>query len=550
MANQDLYAQDTEFVLLNTLVSAITKKTFIDIGAEKGSFSKFFMQKGLQGILFEPCPKHHAALKALTKNTKTLFFPYAIDSRDRTADLHLSYDENGELQDYFHSLHALPDDPRVKHQDEIPVTCRSLQSLVAEGVLEPRVGMLKIDTEGNDLNVLKGMGTLHVEVLICKFFTEGLYAGWEEAHPRGLIAEAEKLGLKHYLAIIKRQGRERLAWTPTDFFEQQWGNLIFMNAEIYECCFEELNAQITARQIAAADAGPQPVPCQAAGLPQRLTSLHDWLSHQWDRHAVSTHGTLLIDVGAYQGGFSRELLASSGFENAVLFEPNPLNVATLKQAFAYDGRLVIEPLALGNEVAEVTFYATDDRATGSVLPYAPASLAPDDAVESYCVEQTTLDRYLEARDAQERVGLIKIDTQGYDLQVLQGAEQTLKKSQPWLVAELIFGPLYQHQASPFAIFNWLTERGYSLAALFNEHFSDDGWIAFADAVFVPGNVAHHYEAPYHARPDLASLQYEIQSLRAICAERLELINFLHTENAKRLELIEQLENELRAQDLN
>ncbi len=546
MANQDLYAQDTEFILLRVLLSAITEKTFVDIGAEKGSFSKYFIDNGLQGDVFEPCPKHHAALIDLVANTETRFFPYAIDSRDRVANLHLSYDEHGELQDYFHSLHALPDDPRVMHQDKIPVTCRSLQSLVEERVLAPRIGILKTDTEGNDLNVLKGMGNLRAEVVICEFFTEGLYAGWEEAQPYGLIEEAKKLGLDHYLAIVKHHGREHVSWMPTTFSEQQWGNLIFMDAQVYERCVEELDAQIAIQ----ADAGLQPLLAHDTGLSQRLTSLHDWLKHQWNRHAASPQGTWLIDAGAHQGAFSRELLMSTSFEKVVFFEPHPLNVGALEEAYATDDFVVIEPLALGNEVAEVTFNATEDRATGSVLSYAQASLAPNDTIEHYRVEQTTLDRYLEDRGAQHRVGLLKIDTQGYDLKVLQGAEQTLKKSQPWLVVELIFGPLYEQQASPVVIFDWLAQRGYDLAALFNDHYSSDGWIAFADAVFIPRTLARRYTAPYHVRPALEALQQEVQTLRAVCATRLELINFLHEEAAKRLDVIQQLENQLREHDSN
>lgn len=248
MANQERYAQDTEFILLRILLSAITKKTFVDIGAEKGSFAAFFMQEGFRGVLFEPCPKHHAALRDLTEDTASQFFPYAIDSQDRTADLHLSYDENGDLQDYFHSLHKLTTDPRVKHQDTVAVSCRSLQSLVEEGILDPHIGMMKTDTEGNDLNVLKGMGALRPAVLICEFFTEGLYAGWEMAQPKGLIAEAEKLGFTHYLAIKKHRDRELLSWNPAAFVEQQWGNLIFMDEVVYHRCFEPLQDLVARRE--------------------------------------------------------------------------------------------------------------------------------------------------------------------------------------------------------------------------------------------------------------------------------------------------------------
>lgn len=249
MKDQDLYAQETEFALLEILVLTLTKKTFVDIGAEKGAFAGFLMQHGFQGVVFEPCPKHHAGLEKLTENTDSSFLPYAIDSQDRTADFHLSYDENGKLQDFFHSLHKLTDDDRVQHRDSFPVKCRSLQSLADQGTIGTRIGILKTDTEGNDLNVLKGVGSVRAEVLICEFFTEGLYAGWELAHPSGLIAEAAKLGFNHYLAIKKKQGREMLSWNPAAFTEGQWGNLIFMTETVYHRCFEDLHALVAQHEV-------------------------------------------------------------------------------------------------------------------------------------------------------------------------------------------------------------------------------------------------------------------------------------------------------------
>lgn len=280
-------------------------------------------------------------------------------------------------------------------------------------------------------------------------------------------------------------------------------------------------------------------------------SLDGWLAQQLNRHAQTVTGTLLIDVGAYQGAFARTLLASTPFSSAILFEPNPANAAGLAQAVADDPRLRLEPLALGAATADATFYCTDDPATGSLLPYAPASLAPGTPVDRYPVRQTTLDHYLAEQNDATPVGLIKIDTQGYDLQVLEGAVQTVRRHHPWLVVELIFGPLYERQTEPAALFTWLYERGYSLAALFNLHYAADAWVAFADAVFVPPTVARQYEAPYYdAMPTVASLQHQVQHLHAVCAERLALIHHLHEEAAQRLAVIEQLEQALREKNAN
>lgn len=539
------YAQDTEFILLDILTDALQEHTFIDVGAEKGSFARFFMEKGLQGVLFEPFPRHHAALEALIEGTPSRLLPYAIDDEDGTGTLHLSYDDDGVLHDHFHSLIPLHNDPRVHHEDSLSVTCRSLESLHDEGLLDAHIGILKIDTEGNDLNVLRGMGAVRAEVLLCEFFTEGLYAGWEAAHPEGLIAEARRLGYRHYLAVMKHRGGEVISWSPVAFEREEWGNLIFLEEAVYARCQEVLNRVVAACATTPHAIGGPGSGQAASATTMRPATLQGWLARQIAQCLPSVAASLLIDVGAYRGDFTQALLENVAFDHAYLFEPHPANVAMLKPVVAQADRMTLVPLAVGSTTGEVRFHATQDSATGSVLPYAPTALGPQDTPASFRVQQTTLDGYLGSLAAQDHVGLIKIDAQGADLDVLKGAEQTLRQSRPWLVVELIFGPLYEGQARPEAVFNWLYRHGYRLAAFFNEHEAEEGWLAFADAVFVPEEVERDYAAPYHARPAGDELQAQVYALQAVCRERLDLINRLHEEAERRLVIIHQLERALR-----
>jgi Methyltransferase FkbM domain len=52
------------------------------------------------------------------------------------------------------------------------VQCRTLDSLVAEGLLPEHVGILKVDTERGDLAVLRGMGRLHSDVVILEYWDD------------------------------------------------------------------------------------------------------------------------------------------------------------------------------------------------------------------------------------------------------------------------------------------------------------------------------------------------------------------------------------------
>lgn len=233
MTPSNLHKQDTDLEIIAKLIPFLNNKTFIDIGAEKGEFTKFLSSYGLSGVFFEPLPKFETALKDIATNTKCTFLPFAVDHIDRTADFYVACDHGDNPIEHFSSLHPLNQDERITHKKATTVTCRSLNSLLQEGQISHQFGIVKIDTEGNDLNVLKGMHNIKAEVLMCEYFMPGIYAGWELGHPHGLIEEAQKLGFTHCIAIKRADEYEFVSFN-TEFMDKQWGNLIFLNESIYQ----------------------------------------------------------------------------------------------------------------------------------------------------------------------------------------------------------------------------------------------------------------------------------------------------------------------------
>lgn len=232
--DKTLLQQDTDFEIVKILLPFISTKTFLDIGAEKGTFSQLLTSQGFIGTLFEPLPKHEQILKKIANENNCFFSNYAIDSEDRTAEFHIACDDKGDTLDYFHSLNKLESDSRVKHTKSIPVTCRSLNSLGKEGIINQKIGIIKTDTEGNDLNVLKGFGTIDCDVIICEFFMPGIYSGWEQGSAYNLIEEAKKLGFEHFVAIKRIDTYEMVSIDTHAFIPKQWGNLIFIKKTLFE----------------------------------------------------------------------------------------------------------------------------------------------------------------------------------------------------------------------------------------------------------------------------------------------------------------------------
>jgi FkbM family methyltransferase len=173
---------------------------------------------------------------------------------------------------------------------------------------------------------------------------------------------------------------------------------------------------------------------------------------------------LVLDVGANIGQFAEELL-ENGYEGRIVsVEPLPDAHAQLVDAAARHPRWsAFERVALGAEDGAVTMQVAGNSVSSSVLPMrqehiqaAPAS-KPTVTLE---VRQTTLDACFSAAIADAST-LIKIDTQGYERQVLEGGVRCLAKARLVLL-ELSTVPLYEGQWLWAEGMAYLQERGFEL----------------------------------------------------------------------------------------
>ena len=58
-----------------------------------------------------------------------------------------------------------------------------------------------------------------------------------------------------------------------------------------------------------------------------------------------------------------------------------------------------------------------------------------------------------------------------------------------------------------------------------------GRLAFADAVYAPANTAEPPPPPFSVRPSTEAPPQEVESLKRVCAEQLDLIEYRHAEAA-------------------
>jgi FkbM family methyltransferase len=140
--------------------------------------------------------------------------------------------------------------------------------------------------------------------------------------------------------------------------------------------------------------------------------------------------TIIFDVGANIGQTSRQ--ARDAFPDARIhaFEPHPETFGKLKISAAQD-RFLAYQLALGEKDGEATFYEYASSGEGSLIN----SLTPNarfplqyghSATGCISVTCSTIDSFC-AEHKIDHVDLLKIDTEGFDLNVLRGAERMLRQ---------------------------------------------------------------------------------------------------------------------------
>ncbi len=197
---------------------------------------------------------------------------------------------------------------------------------------------------------------------------------------------------------------------------------------------------------------------------------------------------IVFDIGANKGQFSREIREYGYSGKIVSFEPLSSVRKTL-EAFA-DGDSswdVHEQLAIGDQNCEIEVNISSNTVSSSILPMLEthSKVAMNSRyINTEKVSMARLDSIASRYLSTEQKLFIKIDTQGYESQVLDGAHETLKQTHG-VLCELSLVSLYEGQKLWRDIIERLESEGFVLWAL-QRGFSDKktGQVLQMDGIFL------------------------------------------------------------------
>jgi len=197
--------------------------------------------------------------------------------------------------------------------------------------------------------------------------------------------------------------------------------------------------------------------------------------------------TIVLDVGANKGGYTHELRDSGYTGRIVSFEPISEVFAALRAQFGADPAWHGENIALGDNDGETEIHISANTVSSSLLSISETTVnaLPQTAYQkNETIRVARLDTLrTELLKPSDHVYL-KLDVQGFEKQVLLGAEQTLKQVKA-IEMELSMRELYSGQSLMPELCVYLYDLGYRLI-WFERGFKDPdtGYILQADGIFL------------------------------------------------------------------
>ena len=213
----------------------------------------------------------------------------------------------------------------------------------------------------------------------------------------------------------------------------------------------------------------------------------------------------VIDVGAERGAFAEEMLRA-GSDAVHMIEPEPGNVAFLREHFRDDTRVTVHACAVSDRDGQLRLH-TSENPDGAPVTFGHTVLDRPDTDEIAWRETITVDArslasLVEAGEIPARAGILKVDTEGHDLAVVAGMGATLECDVvmvehwsdlphslgpcPWSTEEML-SALRAHGFSDFA---FIVHRGEFVILQWNDGVVPVG--CMGNLVFLHDRVVEHF----------------------------------------------------------
>jgi FkbM family methyltransferase len=291
--DMNLYGQEAEAGLLASFIPHLAHRSVIDVGAERGAFAEELLRAGSDAVhVIEPEPGNLTYLRERFRDDQRVtVHGCAASDRDGRLELHVSEGPDGAPVTFGHTVLDRPNTDEIAWRETITVDARSLASLVETGEVPGRVGIVKVDTEGNDLAVVAGMGTaLDCDVVMVEHWDDLPQSlgpcPWSSG---AMISALRTLGFSHFAFIVHREELTILQWDDAAVPVEYMGNLVF----VHDRMLQELLPKILECASSLAEGAAEVAEARRSAADERLVVIEE-LTHARDLEAKAAAERLAV----------------------------------------------------------------------------------------------------------------------------------------------------------------------------------------------------------------------------------------------------------------
>ncbi len=192
----------------------------------------------------------------------------------------------------------------------------------------------------------------------------------------------------------------------------------------------------------------------------------------------------IIDIGANRGQFALVARRCKPNASIISFEPLDQPAQVFSKIFRTDDLTKLHLAAIGPESGTCTMHVSAKDDSSSLLPISTLQndIFPGTAeVDMTVVHMDRLDSFITAADLRNSA-LLKIDVQGFELDVLRGSESLLS-SFDYIYCECSYQELYVGQSLAADVVGWLSSRKFEICGTYNTSFDSNGLAVQSDMLF-------------------------------------------------------------------
>lgn len=185
----------------------------------------------------------------------------------------------------------------------------------------------------------------------------------------------------------------------------------------------------------------------------------------------------IIDIGASDGKWTRDCLKVFPDAKYFLVDPLEKNSVLLNKLHQTKPQVKVWQGALGPRHGQLDLYIHGDQSSFFASEYSQSN-----EMSTRTVKVRTLDSFMEDSTIQQP-DMIKADVQGFEIEVLKGAEKCLENTE-LLLLEVSYRRIYQNGPLAHEIISYVGSRGFRIFDICSYVKRPlDGELAYSDILF-------------------------------------------------------------------